>query len=329
MKPDVRPKSFVFDGVTLEVEEPDCDASLELDEVLDDLLYARALNQPTRPSLRLCVRLTDNGSDIAPVGCPVFSADGFRGLESGKEFYLTDGCSTLYLQGGSNQAIAFIASSFFAKEGLIKRTFWAFALLKLLRARGFYSLHAAGLVTTAGWGLLIVGPSGCGKSTLTHGMIRRGWSVLSDDALLLRAEPDGVKALALRKYLYIDSDSPQCVDLPPGMEETDHSGRCRRKISIEESYPGRQLSECSPANVLIFPRIVQDAQSSLVALDDSSALKNLLLASGPQLFDRRTLAEQLEVLKLLLRQVRPYELWAGMDLYQEPSILEALLEQRS
>jgi hypothetical protein len=160
-------------------------------------------------------------------------------------------------------------------------------------------------------------------------MIRKGWSALSDDAVLLCAEPDGVKALALRKYLYIDVASQQNSDLPDGSQQTEHSGRCRRKFTIEELYPGQASSESAPADVLIFPRIVQDVQSSMAPLDDSSALRQLLLASGPQLFDRRTLAGQFEILKLLLRQARPYQLRAGLDLYHEPAILEELLERRS
>lgn len=325
----MRSRSLVFKGVTLKVEQPDCVGGLELDEMLDGLVSTRPLEADTQRPLQLSVQLIGSRTAVVPEGVLLFVAEGFRGVENDQDFYLTDGSSTLYLQSGNNRAVAYIAPSFFAKEGQIKHTFWAYAILKLLRTCGFYSLHAAGLIAPAGWGVLIAGPSGCGKSTLTLGMIRTGWGALSDDAVLLCAEPAGVKALALRKYLYIDVASPQNSDLPDGPQQTDYSGRCRRKLTIEKLYPGQQLSESAPADVLIFPRIVRDAQSSMVPLDDGSTLRHLLLASGPQLFDRRTLAGQFEILKILLRRARAYELRAGLDLYREPAILEALLEQRS
>jgi hypothetical protein len=315
--------------VTLSVEQPECVGGLELDEMLDGLVSTRPSEADTQRHLQLSVQLIGSRTAVVPEGVSLFVAEGFRGVENDQDFYLTEGSSALYLPAGSKRAVAYIASSFLAREGQIKHTFWAYAILKLLRTCGFYSLHAAGLIAPAGCGVLIAGPSGCGKSTLTLGMIRRGWSALSDDAVLLCAEPDGVRALALRKYLYIDVTSLQNSDLSNGPEQIDHSGRCRRKLTIEELCPGQQLSESAPADVLIFPRIVHNAQSSMARLDNGSALRHLLLASGAQLFDRRTLAGQFEILKLLLRRAPAYQLRAGLDLYHEPAILEELLEQRS
>ena len=59
---------------------------------------------------------------------------------------------------------------FFPKPTMTQANFWCFGLLKLLRPLGIYSLHAAGLASEAGEGVLLVGPSGSGKSTLAIGL---------------------------------------------------------------------------------------------------------------------------------------------------------------
>ena len=79
--------------------------------------------------------------------------------------------------------------------------------------------------------------------------------------------------------------------------------------------------------MLLFARIVPSAQSALRPLDHLSALKYLLAQSGPQLFDRHTMAPHLEVLKRLVQQAASYELHAGLDLYQQPGLLGHLLAE--
>lgn len=93
---------------------------------------------------------------------------------------------------------ALLAPAFFHQPPLLRHQFWAFGVLKLLRALGLYGLHAAGLVARIGCGLLLVGDSGYGKSTLTIGLVRQGWGYLSDDAVLLRRVSEEIEAVALR-----------------------------------------------------------------------------------------------------------------------------------
>jgi hypothetical protein len=257
----------------------------------------------------------------------VFQADGFSGLESGDDFYLTDGSSSFRLQMGRGRGEACLTCSFGEKPALLQRTFWAFGLLKLLRPLGFYSLHAAGVVSRQGQGLLIVGGSGCGKSTLTLGLLRQGWGCVSDDAVLLRRQPAGVEALACRKDVYVNADAaPAYADLPLQEEGSDATGRRKRRVCTDKAFPRQQVATCLPC-VLLFSRIIPGTHSALHPLGRSTALGELLTQSGPQLFDRTTMPAHLEVLTRLLQQSATYELLAGRDLYHDPLTLEHLLRE--
>ena len=225
------------------------------------------------------------------------------------------------------QGTAQLAPTFCAQPRVVQRNFWAFGLLKLLRPLGFYSLHAAGVVPAHGQGVLIIGPSGSGKSTLTLGLLRQGWGYLSDDAVLLRLQPEGVVAVVCRKHCYVDAGTAaRYAELPFGEAAPDTHGGGKRRVYLEEVSPGQQVAACLP-RVLLFARIVPAPHSTVRPLDHVRVLKHLLAQSGPQLFDRHTMAPHLEVLKRLMQQATSYELHAGLDLYQQPGTLGHLLAE--
>ena len=251
--------------------------------------------------------------------------NGFLGLAVEHEFYLTDGTSLLRIRPQQGQGYAQLAPDFFAMAPHTQQRFWMYGLLKLLRPLAAYWLHAAGVVSREGLGILIIGASGTGKSTLTIGLTRQGWCYLSDDALLLRRQSDGVVALAWRRHASVDTAAAAVyADLLLSDEAADSTGKHKRRTDIEKSYPGQHVASCLP-RVLLFSRIVPHAPSALVPLDRPTAFKQLLAESGPPLFDRTTMAQHLDVLTHLLQQATPYELRAGLDLYREPGRLMQLL----
>jgi hypothetical protein len=316
---------YTLYNLLLEVQHEAPATGAAVDVLLQTLSCVRIHALRQTPSLRLLVRRRDQAVCLPPAARAVFQAEGFCGLEQEEEFYLTDGASLLHLRAREGQGEAQLAPAFFHKPGRLQSTFWVFGLCKLLRPVGLYSLHAAGVVTPAGLGVLIVGPSGSGKSTLTIGLVRQGWRYLSDDAVLIRQQPEGVAALAFRRHVYVDAcAAARYADLPLGETVPDTAGRQRQRVRLEEVYPGHQVLTCLPG-VLLFARIVPQAHSTVRPLESRSALQALLANSGPQLFDRETMPQHLEVLKHLVQQATPYELQAGHDLYQQPDLLGHLL----
>ena len=318
---------YTFQGLILDVRGTEDQPTRELEEVLLDLRWERTTTLGRNPGLLLSVRQHLEELPSAARGRVVFRDQWFCGLEHDDAFSLTDETSLLYLQPQRGYGKALLAPAFFAKPAVVRRHFWVFGLLKLLRPRGVYNLHAAGVINPAGKGLLIIGASGSGKSTLTIGLIRHGWGYLSDDTVLLRLQPQGVEALAVRKHCYVAAaEVPAYADLPLGKETTDLAGGWRRQVHIEASYPEQYVPRCLP-QILLFARIVPHAQSALRPVDRVSALRRLLAQSGRQYFDRGTMAPHLELLRRLLHQTVAYELQAGLDLYHQPLTLVHLLTE--
>jgi hypothetical protein len=318
---------FAFHDLTLETKHQGDVAGEDLARVLEELSWVSITETTKEPTLRLSVSDRQDGLTVPPLSKEVFRADGFSALESGDDFYVTDGFSILRLRPAQGEGSAFLAPSFWTKPALLQSNFWAFTLLKLLRPLGLHSLHSAGVVAKEKLGVLIIGPPGSGKSTLALGLIRHGWRYLSDDAVLLRFHAVEVEALALRKHFYIDASAAgSVVELPLGEEVPDNTGRLRRRVCLEETCAERYAVGCFP-QVLLFSRIVPQAQSSLLPLDQVHALRHLLSASGPQLLDRKWMNPHLEVLKRLIQQTASYELQAGLDLYRNPITLVHLLNE--
>jgi hypothetical protein len=299
----------------------------DLDRLLRELSWVRRSGPTCKPDLHLSVS-PNIGKFRLPRNCrEVLRTDDFLGLEVNDDFYLTDRSSVFHLRPTKREGYARLAPSFFTKPELVQGNFWCFGLLKLLRPLGIFSLHAAGLASRDGLGLLLVGASGSGKSTLAIGLIRQGWRYLSDDAVLLRHGSQGVEALACRRSFYIDAArSPDYSDLSLGEEIPDSNGGRRRGVNIDKAYPGRYVSRCIPG-VVIFPQIKYQAQSTLMPVGGIRALGDLLAQSAPQLFDRSTMAKHLETLKRLLQQTEAYELHAGRDLYHDPAKLTGLIQE--
>jgi hypothetical protein len=318
--------SYALDDLLLELhfEEQKLE---DLGRLLQDLSWVRASRSTYKASLYLSVSLNNGGFKIPQGSRTVLRTDDFLGFEVADNFFLTDGSSAFHLRPRLGEAHARLASSFFAKQPLAQRNFWCFGLLKLLRPLGIYSLHAAGLVNKDGVGVLLVGPSGSGKSTLAIGLIRAGWSYLSDDAVLLRQLSEDIEAIGCRRSFYVDAvRSSDYRDLGLGREEPDSNGGRRRSVGIDNTYPEQYVSRCIPQAV-IFPQIRRQDQSTLTLVDSIRALGVLLSQSAPQLFDLSTVSGHLELLKKLLRQAETFELNAGADLYHEPAKLIDLLRE--
>jgi hypothetical protein len=247
----------------------------------------------------------------------------FRVFAGGGATYVSDGASTLRIC--RDRADAYLDDSFYGQRRSAQWNFWAFGSLKLMRPMGCFALHGAGVVSPSGRGMLIVGPSGSGKSTLALALIAAGWRYLSDEAVLLSRQGTVIQARPLRRSFYVDaSDAAAYEGLRLGPETPDAAGGLRREVFIDERYANRRIDAMTP-RLLLLPTIVDAACSEMATMDAVSALRHLLAASGPQLFDNAGMADHLDVLRSLSGQCAILRLSAGRDLHRNASAVAGLI----
>lgn len=206
---------------------------------------------------------------------------------------------------------------------LVSHPMFTMPLLELLKRRGRYSLHAAGL-SIKGKGLLIAGTSGAGKSTLTIALLRAGFGFLGDDMTFLAPGPDGLRALAFPDEIDVTDETARffpelryLLQLPPPC------GWPKRQVWAEEVYGVDTIWECRPAAV-VFPRVAHAEKSVLKLMCRDEAL--LELAPNVLLTEARSSQTHFDVLAQLVSEATCYRLETGRDFDVLPTLLRDVVE---
>jgi hypothetical protein len=194
-------------------------------------------------------------------------------------------------------------------------------LLEMLKRRGKYGIHAAG-VARNGRSLLLPGSSGAGKSTLTIALLRAGFDFLGDDITFLE-DVDGPKALAF----------PEKIDLTDGTLSLFPELRCLGNQGKRPGWPKYQLraGDFYPASIgwrttpaaIVFPRVVDQDESLLLPLDRKQAFVDL--SASVLLTDKESTRAHIRILSELANSVPTFRLLSGRDLDLSVSLLESLL----
>jgi hypothetical protein len=147
-------------------------------------------------------------------------------------------------------------------------------LVELLKRRGLYSVHAAGLCRN-GRGLVLPGTSGAGKSTLTLALARAGFGLLGDDTLFLARRPEGLRLLAFPDEIDLTLETLAFFpELVPYLAAP-RPGWRKRQLRPEDAYGAEVVWECAPGH-LVFPRVAGTSESRLIPLDAGEALFELV-----------------------------------------------------
>jgi hypothetical protein len=233
-------------------------------------------------------------------------------------------------QANPNQGLGHVTlhPAFLDKTLFDKCNFFLVGFFHLLLEKGFFDLHAAGVIHD-NTGYLLIGHSGSGKSTTTLSLVHQGWDFVSDDALLLHRNSLSVEALAFRTNFFIDPGlSLHWPTLVEHFEGPLVPGNAKRVIDMRELFPNQAQERVLP-EVLIFTGIAQEAKSVLTPLSQSEALIRLLAQSASLSFNNENARNHLDVLKQLVSQTQSYQLQAGRDVYENPGKLAELLSSVS
>jgi hypothetical protein len=192
------------------------------------------------------------------------------------------------------------------------RHHWLEALVLTALDSVFFTPLHAGCVARDGAGTLLCGDSGAGKSSLAYACARRGWTLVSDDAVHLAPGPEGIgvggsNLIHLRepaRALFPELDEMSTGVAPNGKQaiEIDSAAlgfRTARSAVASRCYFLRRRP--GPAAVRPFPAgaAVQYFLKYLFPRDTTSAERHLreFLSSDPCVLEYEHMQDAIEVLE--------------------------------
>jgi hypothetical protein len=196
-------------------------------------------------------------------------------------------------------------------------------LIEMLKRRGLYSVHAAG-VTLSGRALLFPGPSGSGKSTLTIALIRAGFGLLGDDMTFLARAQDDVRVLGFPDEVDLTDETVGFFPELSGLEECPpDEGWPKHRLHTEDRY-GAPPVTCSVAGALVFPRLVKRLKNVATRIGPDEALREL--APNVLLTEPTSSQAHLDAMADLVRVSKCYRLEVGRDFVQLAHLCRTLIE---
>ena len=244
-------------------------------------------------------------------------------------YYLAVEGSMILVCSEQNEGIdLWIGASTAARNSLALSNVFAYVLDAALRRCGLFQLHGSGVVAPGfSDGMLIVGESGSGKSTLATLLTSRGWSYLTDDALLLSWDDDEIRARGMRTFFAASEKTLAACgisNLNPALGGPINSDPSKRRLEPTIAFPGLARQSCIP-RVIVFSSIVSAPQTTLVRLTQREAMAQFIRFNPWASYDKVTAREHLGVLNQLAKQCRSFFIRAGQDILREPTRAEDML----
>jgi hypothetical protein len=211
---------------------------------------------------------------------------------------------------------------------ILANTYAMFPLLLMLRSRGCYHLHAAGVVSPRGRLWLISGSQRSGKTTLTTALGLAGWKPISDDSLLMTIDDGAPRIVALRKYFHLGD---ALLDSWPalGAIERRHHYLDRTCVAALQFFGASILAEEQYLSVdhLLLPRISGESSSRIDEISPGNALLTLGEQSVYLQVWRDHTIRQWQGLEKIVRGASSFRLQSGIDLLADPLLASRLLGQ--
>lgn len=190
------------------------------------------------------------------------------------------------------------------------------SLAPLLRRHGYFLLHAFAAAKD-GRAVLLVGASGSGKTTTGLSLLLAGWQLLSNDVVLLQAQPEGIFALPLPDVIGV---RPFSRTLLPDLHAWLPTWSGQRPVSVAayDLVNGRWAAP-TPITAIYFPHIEDRERSACSPLPRAICLARLLEESVDQ-WDEALLDKHIALLQALSVQAQPFTLHLGPDVTAVPGL---------
>jgi hypothetical protein len=251
--------------------------------------------------------------------------------ETGEVLYAA-GADALYVDYGRVRALveAAAGSALVSVVEPVEEVAWAatrplvtLPLLELLKRRGLFGVHAAG-VALDGRGVVLAGSSGSGKTTLAIALALSGFDLLGDDMLFLRTDGGEPQLLAFPDELDL---SETTVSFFPELEARLRPGRLAGAVKRQLDPGALETAVAAAARpaLVLFPRIAPSgAPSSVTPLSSDEAL--LELAPNVLLTEPSSSQRHLDALGSLVVAGPCFRLAAGRDFGRVTALVRDLLD---
>ncbi len=250
----------------------------------------------------------------------------------GTAFYIEFGSSLIALTGDCSSEVEVWLGAESEGDSTVLASVVSFAVSSALRRCGVYELHSGGVSEPdSGKGALIIGASGSGKSTLTLQLASVGWGYLSDDVLLLHEVKGLVEAWGLRRDFAVTEETLAASGIQQlkvgvgGPHQAFDSDK--RRLPPGELFPTGHVAQCAPSTIF-FPVITGEPESRVELLSQAEAMSRLIRMCPWASFDECSAGGHLRLLAQLVRQCRSFEVFAGRDLLNDPTLAARLIRER-
>jgi hypothetical protein len=206
---------------------------------------------------------------------------------------------------------------------LLSRPLLTLPLVELLKARGLYSVHAAGAALDGG-AIVLPGASGSGKSTLAVALARAGLEFLADDMVFLARGDDGLRVCAFPDEVDVSDSTAEWFPELAGLVGRTPAGWPKHRVRLEAAFGARVAAPCRPG-VLVFPVVTAGERSSLEPMPPDEALVEL--APNVLLTNRAASQAHLDTLGELVRASRCYRLHAARDFERIGELLREIASE--
>jgi len=289
--------------------------------IIRDYLFSYLSEDPSSPSIVFNLRRRFDVAPKVPEGADwFFNYQGIAGFRSGDKYYYVTSESAFVFDSKAGKIDAVVGDDLLAVPHYFTHGIFNIVLMEALRYHGLYYLHAAGLTSPGGKGVVVTGDSASGKTTFAVSLIKLGWRWLTDDTILLRNEDGEVRLLPFLTEFHI----------PPGLSErveelnflADTNPYClhneKRAVWGEEIYGDSRITSMNPPDVIFFSKIVDNPVSEIRKIETLEAVNEIIRNSPYVLFSKPPAKAHLEALKAIVQGARCYRLFAGADIYNNP-----------
>lgn len=198
-------------------------------------------------------------------------------------------------------------------------------LAPLLRRRGYFLLHAAG-ISKNGKGLLFIGQTHAGKTTTALNLIMSGWELLSNDVVLVRKVGETFIAYPVPDVVTI---RPKTLILLPQFPHEKLGQQFVPNVPLADNImPASQLvdrwSPPVPIGALCFSQIGNRPKTLIKTLMQAMAL-SIMLQESADIWDSATVPLQTDFLTDLCLSMPCYRVALGTDLANHTDHFEQLI----